>query len=67
MSIPSPEFLLRKFIYGPSLDEPICLLEVAENNAVYYYHFDGLSSMVALSDVNSVPVERFTYDVFARP
>jgi RHS repeat-associated protein len=59
--------LLRKFIYGPGLDEPICLLEVAENNAVYYYHFDGRGSVVALSDVNSVLVERYTYDVFGRP
>jgi RHS repeat-associated protein len=59
--------LLRKFIYGPGIDEPICLVEVAENNAVYYYHFDGLGSVVALSDVNSVLVERYTYDVFGRP
>jgi RHS repeat-associated protein len=58
---------LRKFFYGPGLDEPICLVEVAENNAVYYYHFDGLGSVVALSDVNSVLVERYTYDVFGRP
>jgi len=59
--------LLRKFIYGPGIDEPICLIEVADNNAVYYYHFDGLGSVVALSDVNSVLVERYTYDVFGRP
>jgi RHS repeat-associated protein len=54
-------------VNGPGLDEPICLLEVAESNAVYYYHFDGLGSVVALSDVNSVLVERYTYDVFGRP
>jgi RHS repeat-associated protein len=30
----------------------------------YYYHFDGLGSVVALSDVNSVIVERYSYDVF---
>jgi RHS repeat-associated protein len=58
---------LRKFIYGPGIDEPICLVEVAESNAVYYYHFDGLGSVIALSDVNSVLVERYTYDVFGRP
>jgi RHS repeat-associated protein len=61
------DVLLRKFIYGPGIDEPICLIEVADNNAVYYYHFDGLGSVVALSDVNSVLVERYTYDVFGRP
>ena len=34
---------------------------------MYYYHFDGLGSVVALSDVNSVLVERYAYDVFGRP
>ena len=52
---------------GPGIDEPICLVEVADNNAVYYYHLDGLGSVVALSNVNRVLVERYTYDVFGRP
>jgi len=34
---------------------------------VYYYHLDGLGSVVALSNVNRVLVERYTYDVFGRP
>lgn len=59
--------LLRKFIYGPGIDEPICVVDVADGNAVYYYHFDGLGSVVALSDVNNLPVERYAYDVFGRP
>jgi hypothetical protein len=40
---------LRKFIYGPGIDEPICLVEVAENNAVYYYHFDGLGYICVIT------------------
>ena len=52
---------------GPGIDEPICLIEVADNNAVYYYHLDGLGSVVALSHVNRVLVERYTYDIFGRP
>jgi RHS repeat-associated protein len=59
--------LLRKFVYGPGLDEPICLIDVANGNAAYYYHLDGLGSVVALSDVNKVLVERYAYDVFGRP
>ncbi len=59
--------LLRKFVYGPGVDEPICLIDVANGNAAYYYHFDGLGSVVALSDVNKVLVERYAYDVFGRP
>jgi len=59
--------LLRKFIYGPGIDEPICMIDVADSNAVYYYHFDGLGSVAALSDVNNVIVERYSYDVFGAP
>ena len=59
--------LKRKFIYGPGIDEPLCMIDVAAGNAVYYYHFDGLGSVVALSDVNSVIVERYSYDVFGAP
>ena len=42
--------LLRKYIHGPRSDEPVCMIDVAANNAVYYYHYDGLDSVVALSD-----------------
>jgi len=42
--------LLRKYIYGPGINEPICMIDVEEDDAVYYYHFDGLGSVVALSD-----------------
>jgi RHS repeat-associated protein len=58
---------MRKFIYGPGIDEPICMVDVADSNAVYYYHFDGLGSVVALSDVNNVIVESYSYDVFGAP
>jgi len=33
--------LLRKYIYGPGIDQPVCMIEVADANAVYYYHFDA--------------------------
>jgi len=60
--------LLRKFIYGPGIDEPICMIAVAgQSETVYYCHFDGLGSVAALSDVNSVIVERYSYDVFGEP
>ena len=59
--------LLRKFVYGPGIDEPICMLDVADNNAVYYYHFDGLGSVAALSDNSANIVEKYSYDVFGEP
>jgi len=43
------------------------MIDVAGGNAVYYYHFDGVGSVIALSDVNSVIVERYSYDVFGAP
>jgi len=58
--------LVRKFIYGPGIDEPIMMIDIADNNNVYYYHFDGLGSVAALSDVNSDIVETYSYDAFGQ-
>jgi RHS repeat-associated protein len=33
----------------------------------YYYHFDGLGSVIALSDENIDIVERYSYDIFGEP
>jgi len=43
------------------------MIDVDGGNTVYYYHFDGLGSVAALSDVNNVIVERYSYDVFGAP
>lgn len=59
--------LLRKFIFGPGIDEPILMIDVADGNNVYYYHFDGLGSVAALSNENSEIVEKYRYDVFGGP
>jgi len=60
--------LKRKFIYGPGIDEPVCLIDVnGQTETFYYYHYDGLGSVVALSDENSDIVERYEYDVFGKP
>ena len=32
---------MRKFIYGPGIDEPICIIDVADGNNIYYYHLDS--------------------------
>jgi len=58
--------LLRSFVYGPGIDEPICMIDWV-GSAVYYYHFDGLGSVTALSDENGNIVERYSYDVFGEP
>ncbi|MHC4159595.1 MAG: RHS repeat-associated core domain-containing protein, partial [Planctomycetota bacterium] len=59
--------LLRKFAYGPRIDEPICMIDVADSNSIYYYHFDGLGSVTAITDVNGDVIESYSYDVFGSP
>jgi RHS repeat-associated protein len=56
--------LVRKFIYGSGIDEPICMI-ISEG--IYYYHFDGLGSVIALSDEAGDIAERYSYDVYGEP
>jgi RHS repeat-associated protein len=60
--------LLQKFVYGPGIDEPICMVDcTGANEVIYYYHQDGLGSVVALSDSSANIVEQYSYDVFGEP
>jgi YD repeat-containing protein len=36
------------------------------SSGTYYYHFDGLGSVVALSNTSGNVVERYEYDVFGQ-
>ncbi len=56
--------LLRKFIFGPGIDQPVSMIEVADANATYYYHFDALGSVVALSDAAGDTVQTYEYSVY---
>jgi RHS repeat-associated protein len=55
--------LLRKYIYGPGIDQPVCMIEEAESQT-YYYHFDALGSVVALSDSSGDTVQTYEYTVY---
>jgi len=59
--------LLRKYMYGPGIDQPVCMIEVADANATYYYHFDALGSVVALSDAAGDTVQTYEYSVYGEP
>jgi RHS repeat-associated protein len=59
--------LRRKYIYGPCTDEPISMIEAAGSYAgTYYYHFDGLGSVVGLTNSSGNTVEVYEYDVYGR-
>jgi RHS repeat-associated protein len=55
---------VRKYVFGPGIDEPISMTAGANK---YYYHFDGLGSVTALSNTNGQIVERYSYDVYGKP
>ena len=59
--------LLRKYIYGPGIDKPVSMIEVADSNATYYYHYDALGSVIALSDSSGDTVQTYEYSVFGEP
>ncbi len=56
--------LLRKYIYGPGVDKPVSMIEVADSNATYYYHYDALGSVIALSDSSGDTVQTYEYSVY---
>ncbi|MBW8017658.1 MAG: hypothetical protein FVQ82_15885 [Planctomycetes bacterium] len=58
--------LVRKFIYGPGIDEPVCMINVdtGGNETLYFYHYDGLGSVIALSNDSGTIVQQYTYDPF---
>ena len=59
--------LKRKYIYGPGVDEPISMTEAASSYAgTYYYHFDALGSVMALTNSSGNTVEVYEYDVYGR-
>lgn len=53
----------------PGIDQPICMLDNS-TSTWYYYHYDGLGSVVALSKLNGSGqvqiVESYIYDAFGR-
>ena len=63
--------LRRKYIYGPGVDQPVCMIEAAGSYAgTYYYHFDALGNVVALTSGNvdhmGETVQVYDYDVYGR-
>jgi RHS repeat-associated protein len=49
------------YLHGPGIDEP---LAVEKKGSTYYYHADGLGSIVALTDERGKDVQSYSYDSF---
>lgn len=56
--------LLRKFVYGTGIDEPI-VMESGGNQ--YFYHRDGLGSVTEITDSSGAAAEKYEYDVYGKP
>ena len=53
--------LLRKYIYGPGLDEPVLM---QSGTSRYYYLFDSLGSVIGLTDASDSLVEAYRYNIY---
>lgn len=51
----------NRYIHGPNIDEP---LAVTTGKDKYYYHADGLGSIVAMTDASGKVVQTYEYDSF---
>jgi YD repeat-containing protein len=51
----------NKYLHGPGIDEPLALTTGKET---YFYHADGLGSIVALTDRSGKVVQDYQYDSF---
>ncbi len=55
---------LAKYVYGSGLDE---IIRMTRNGTNYYYHADGLGSVMQVTDGTEAVVEKYTYDVYGTP
>lgn len=50
-----------KYTHGLGIDEP---LAIEQKGDIYFYHADGLGSIIALTDIKQRVVQSYTYDSF---
>jgi len=53
--------VVAKYVHGPGIDMPISMERSGET---YYYHFDGLGSVTAITDSSGTLVQTYEYDAF---
>ena len=50
-----------RYIHGPGIDEPLAM---EKNSQMYYYHADGLGSIIALTNSAGAVAQSYQYDAF---
>jgi len=55
--------IVARYTHGPGIDEPLIL---EKNNQSFYYHADGLSSIMELTNQSGTVVQRYTYSSFGK-
>lgn len=53
--------ITNRYLHGPGIDEPLALVQ---GKNTYYYHADGLGSIVALTDSKGKVAQEYQYDSF---
>lgn len=57
--------LLRRYVYGPGIDEPVVRIDVSGSSSTpYYTHQDGLGSVVAMTDATGAVVDKYSYGIY---
>lgn len=60
--------LIARYTHGPGIDEPLIMERDMDGDgsleSVYFYHADGLGSIVAMSDLSGNIVQTYEYDSF---
>jgi RHS repeat-associated protein len=59
--------LVRKYVYGPEVDEPVRLTDAGNGNTKYYYHAAALGTVTEITDATGNLVEQYRYDVYGEP
>ncbi|MGV1100658.1 RHS repeat-associated core domain-containing protein [Thiovibrio sp. JS02] len=52
---------ISRFVHGPGIDEPLAM---EQKGRAYFYHADGLGSIVSLTDAKGHVVQSYQYDSF---
>lgn len=59
--------LLRRYVHGPGVDEPVMWAEGSDLSTLRFYHPDHQGSIIATADALGAPFETYAYDEYGVP